>query len=96
MVIPAGARNIANAAEWMNFVYEPENAARITAFVGYNSPVDGVREILAAGDDFEKGLAESPLVFPDDETLARLHVFGTLDEDEEAAFDERFAEIIGA
>ena len=29
MVIPAGAENVANAAVWMNYLYDPENAARI-------------------------------------------------------------------
>ena len=96
MVLPNGAENVANAATWMNYVYDPENAARIAEFVGYNSPVAGVREIFEAGDDFQKALAESPLLFPDAETTARLNVFATLDEDTEAAFDERFSSIVGA
>ena len=96
MAIPAGAENVANAAVWMNYVYDPENAARITAYVGYNSPVAGVREILAAGDDFEKALSESVLLYPDDETLSRLHVFASLEEDVELEFEDRFGGIIGA
>jgi spermidine/putrescine transport system substrate-binding protein len=97
MVLPNGASNVAAAARWMDFVYDPENAARITAYVGYNSPVAGVQEILAASDDeFEQALAESPLLFPDAATLERLHIFKTLDEEEEAAFDERFSSIVGA
>ena len=96
MVLPNGAENVANAAVWMNYVYDPENAARIAEFVGYNSPVSGVREIFEAGDDFQKSLAESPLLFPDEETNSRLSVFASLDEDTEAAFDERFSGIVGA
>ena len=97
MVIPNGAENVAAAAEWMNYVYDPVNAVRITAYVGYNTPVAGVRELLADSDDeFERALAESPLIFPDDATLAQLHVFKNLDEEEEAAFDERFSTIVGA
>lgn len=96
MVLPSGAENTGSAAAWMDFVYEPETAARIAEFVGYISPVAGVREIFEAGDDFQKSLAESPLLFPDDETNARLRVFASLGEEEEAAFDERFADIIGA
>ncbi|MFZ6004655.1 MAG: ABC transporter substrate-binding protein [Actinomycetota bacterium] len=96
MVIPNGAENVANAAVWMDYVYDPENAARITEFVGYNTPVAGVREILAGGDDFQKALSESVLLFPDDATNARLHVFANLDEDTEAALDERFSSIVGA
>jgi spermidine/putrescine transport system substrate-binding protein len=96
MVIPNGAENVANTAKWMDYVYDPEHAALITAYVGYNSPVQGVQEVLAAGDDTQKALAESPLLFPDEATLAKLHVFANLDDEAEAAFDERFAEISGA
>jgi spermidine/putrescine transport system substrate-binding protein len=96
MVLPNGAEHVANAAVWMDYVYEPENAARIAAYLGYNSPVAGVQEVLAAGDDFEKALSESPLMFPDDATNALLSVFADLDEGTEAAFDERFASIVGA
>jgi spermidine/putrescine transport system substrate-binding protein len=87
---------VANAAAWMNYIYDPENAARITTYVGYNSPVEGVQEILAAGDEFQQGLAESPLLYPDQATLDRLYVFASLDEGAESEFDERFAQIVGA
>jgi spermidine/putrescine transport system substrate-binding protein len=96
MLVPSAVENLDAVATWMNYVYDPENAARISTFVGYNSPVEGVREILEAGDEFQQGLAQSPLLFPDDATLERLHFFKELDEEEETAFDERFAEIIGA
>ena len=96
MVLPNGAENVANAAIWMDYAYEPENAARIAEYVGYNSPVAGVREIFEAGDDFQKSLAESPLLFPDEDTNARLHVFASLDDETEATFDERFSSIVGA
>ncbi len=95
MVIPAGAENVANAAVWMNYLYDPENAARIEAYIGYNPPVEGVREVFAAGDESYKALADNPLMFPDDATLEQLVVFANLDEETEAAFDERFAEITG-
>jgi spermidine/putrescine transport system substrate-binding protein len=96
MVIPAGARNIDNAAVWMNYVYEPENAARLAEYIGFITPVEGVQEILRTGDEEQQALAENPLMFPDDETEDRLKVFAPLDEEEEARFDERFSEIIGA
>jgi spermidine/putrescine transport system substrate-binding protein len=95
MVMPAGAENVANAAVWLNYLYDPENAARIEAFIGYIPPVEGVREVFAAGDDFQKSLADNPLMFPDEATLEQLYVFSNLDEDTEAALDERFAEITG-
>jgi spermidine/putrescine transport system substrate-binding protein len=94
MVIPAGAENVANAAVWMNYLYDPENAARIEAYIGYNPPVEGVREVFAANEEW-KAFTDSPLIFPDQATLDQLVVFANLDEDTEAEFDERFAEITG-
>ena len=95
MVMPAGTENVDAVAEWINYVYDPVNAARITAYVGYNSPVQGVADELRKDPETE-ALADSPLLFPDEETLGRLKVFATLDEGTEAEFDERFSEIIGA
>ena len=93
MVVPKGAKNVANAAKWLNFVYDPEQAAQLTAYNMYVSPVKGVREIIAATDP---ELAENPLVFPDEETNARLRAFAQLSEEEEAKFDEAFSAITGA
>jgi spermidine/putrescine transport system substrate-binding protein len=67
MVIPIGAPNTPAALEWMNFVYEPEVQADIAEYVNYVTPVDGVQEILAERDP---KLAESDLIFPDEEFLA--------------------------
>jgi spermidine/putrescine transport system substrate-binding protein len=61
MVVPKGARNIDAAAQWMNFVYDPVQAAQITAWVGYVSPVAGVREEV---EKLDPDLANDPLVFP--------------------------------
>ena len=95
MVVPKGAPNTKSVTAWIDYVYDPVNAARITAYVGYNSPVKGVQEELRKDPETAE-LAESPLVFPDEETLANLNVFATLSEDEEAKFDERFSAITGA
>jgi spermidine/putrescine transport system substrate-binding protein len=95
MTVPKGARNTVAAARWMNFVYDPENAATITEWVQYISPVKGVREVLEARGGEAAELAENPLVFPDDETLRRLEVFGELAEDDEIAIQSRFNDITG-
>ncbi len=93
MVIPKGSPNAAAAAQFMNFVYDPVEAAQITAWVGYVSPVDGVREELAKIDAV---LAQDPLLFPDDATLGLMRAFAQLPEDVEAEYDAAFSEIIGA
>ena len=92
MLMPKGARHRQEAAQWMNWVYEPVEAARIAAAVQYISPVQGVREILAK-NPATAALAGNPLMFPDASTRQRLHIFGPLGEQEEARWEERFAQI---
>lgn len=90
MVIPKGADNVAAAGAWMNYVYDPANAARITAWVQYISPVLGVREeLLALGGDAAE-LAQNPILFPDDETRRRLFTWGGLPVEVEDRLDDRF------
>jgi spermidine/putrescine transport system substrate-binding protein len=93
MVMPKGAANRDAAAAWMNFVYDPVQAAQIAAWVQYVSPVDGVREEL---EKIDPELANSPLLFPDEETLNRTYSFANLSEDVEAEYDAAFSEITGA
>jgi spermidine/putrescine transport system substrate-binding protein len=95
MVVPKGAPDNVAAAKWMNWVYDPDHAAQITEAVQYISPVKGVREALAARDEAGKKLADSPLLFPDDATKARLQVFGELAQADELAAQSRFNDITG-
>lgn len=93
MVIPRGAANRGAAGEWMNFVYDPVQAAQLTAWVQYISPVLGVQDELRSqglGD-----IADDPLIFPDDATARRLVTFNGRSLAEENALDTRFAEIAG-
>ena len=92
MLMPRGARHPEAVAQWLNWVYDPAQAARIAAQVQYISPVVGVREVLAADSTTAK-LATNPLMFPGDAMDQRLHVFGPLGEMEEARWEERFARI---
>ncbi len=96
MLWVAGSENAEAVEKWMNYVYDPVNAARITASVQYISPVKGVQDELVKMGGDNAALAEDPLLFPDDATLGRLQSWGALSEEEEAKFDERFAEITGA
>lgn len=95
MTVPKGARNTVAAAKWMDYVYDPENAARITEWVQYISPVKGVREILEKAGGDSAALADNPLIFPDEETTKRLKVFGELDEKDEVDVQARFNDITG-
>jgi spermidine/putrescine transport system substrate-binding protein len=74
-------------------VYDPVQAAQITAWVQFVSPVKGVQDEVAKIDP---ELAENALIFPTDEMLANIQPFANLDEDTRAEFDEAFADIVGA
>jgi spermidine/putrescine transport system substrate-binding protein len=92
MLMPRGARHRQAVARWLNWVYEPAEAARIAAAVQYISPVEGVQPILAK-DPATAALAGSPMMFPDAAMQRRLHNFGTLSETDDARWEERFAAI---
>jgi spermidine/putrescine transport system substrate-binding protein len=77
----------------MNFVYDPVQAAQIAAWVGYVSPVEGVRAEL---EKLDPALAEDPLLFPDEATLAQTQTFAQLPDDVEAEYDAAFSSITGA
>ena len=96
MIIPRGASRPDLAGDWMNFAYDPANAARITAAVQYISPVLGVREELERQGAEGAMLAANPILFPDDETRRRLYVWSGLDADAEDRIQARFSEITGA
>jgi spermidine/putrescine transport system substrate-binding protein len=94
-MIPKTTDNAKLATEWINFFYDPKNAAVLTAEIQYISPVEGVADALTAmGGDAAK-LVDNPLVNPTDEFLATLSIFGPLSEAEEVKFDKRFSEITG-
>jgi spermidine/putrescine transport system substrate-binding protein len=66
-VIPVGAPNTPAALEFLNFAYTPKNAAKITEYVQYVTPVNGVQEILQKD---APELANDPKIFPTEEEIA--------------------------
>lgn len=96
MVIPNGATNTDSAAAWMNYVYDPVHAAKISAFVKYVSPVKGVRDELVKMGGAAAALADSQILFPDDATKKRLSVFADLSSKDEIELQNRFNKITGA
>jgi spermidine/putrescine transport system substrate-binding protein len=91
MLIPIGG-DVFTASTYMNFVYDPEIAAEIEAWVNYICPVVGAKEVM---EQLDPSLAKNPQVFPDEETLSKVKLF-----DAEAAddtdFKEKFQAVIGA
>jgi spermidine/putrescine transport system substrate-binding protein len=92
MLIPKGAAHKYTAELMIDFVYDPVIAAQIAAWVNYVTPVKGAKEALAETDP---ELAESPLIFPPDDVLAKVKIFKSLTEDEETAFNDKFSALTG-
>ena len=77
----------------MNYVYEPEVAAKIAAYVYYISPVQGAKEIIAKTDP---KLATNPLIFPPQDVRSKLHPYPTLSPADERQMQEAMAQVTGA
>ena len=90
MQIPVGAPNAVTAQKMIDFVYQPEIQAQITAYVNYVPPVKGVKEILEKADP---EIAENTLIFPD---LSKAHNFATLSPEDERELESAFQQAIGA
>jgi spermidine/putrescine transport system substrate-binding protein len=93
MLMPAQVEQPYAAEVFMNYVYQPEVAAKIAAEVNFVTPVEGAQEALA---EDEPELAEDPLIFPDDETLGRLSAFADIDVETEQRMNEAFQAVVGA
>ena len=92
LLIPVGSPHKSNAEKLMDYYYDPEVAAQVAAYVNYICPVEGARDAMEAIDP---ELMENPLIFPDDEVLARSQVFRALSAEEESRYNEEFQAVIG-
>jgi spermidine/putrescine transport system substrate-binding protein len=103
LCIPRGAQNPTAAKAMMDFVYDPEIMAQICAYVQFISPVPAARDVMLqwadeAEDDEEREelleLADSELIFPGEATLAQVHGYPNLDDEEERRWQELFQEVV--
>ncbi|MFD3545106.1 spermidine/putrescine ABC transporter substrate-binding protein [Streptomyces sp. NPDC058655] len=93
LLVPAKARHKANAEKLIDYYYELPVAAQLAAYISYVCPVEGVKDELAAIDP---GLADNTLIVPDRAMTAKSHAFRSLTAEEETAYEEKFAKLIGA
>lgn len=104
MAIPKLAEHPIDAHLMMDFWYEPDNAVPLTEYIGYFSPVAGVAERVledaatarAEGDEEWAGILEviAATAVPDEETLAKVHTYRILDEQEEREWNDLFNEVL--
>lgn len=104
MVIPMTSEAPVDALQLIDFLYQPEIAADLAAYINYITPVPKAQDVLrdqaanASGDDSDElaALADSPLVFPDDSDYAKLHNYVSLKPGEESSFTSKFHAITQA
>ena len=79
----------------MNFVYDPANAARITEWVQFISPVLGVQDVLRSAGGASAELANNSVLFPDAAARTRLFTWGGLSQSDEDELDALYADLTG-
>jgi spermidine/putrescine transport system substrate-binding protein len=93
MLMPQKPPHPYAAETMMNYVYDPAVAAKIAAYVNYVTPVKGAKEELAKTDP---ETANNQLIFPSDETLAKLQPYPQLSLEEERQATEAMQKVSGA
>jgi spermidine/putrescine transport system substrate-binding protein len=104
MVIPNGAEHPADAYKLMDYWYSLEAAVPLTEYIGYYSPVKGVREQVLAdsqaareGGDTEWADQLQQIArdsFPDGDQLANVYNYKILTEDEELQWNALFNAVV--
>ena len=92
MLIPSTSTHKKNAQLLMNHYYDPAIAAEVAAYVNYICPVEAAQPEL---EKIDPALAESPYIFPDAATLAKVKVFRSVTADEQTLFQSAFDEAVG-
>ena len=72
MCIPKGAANKEGAEAFINFLCDPEICGQNLEYLGYSSPLSAAKEYM------DQELAQDPVAYPSDETLARGESFSAL------------------
>jgi spermidine/putrescine transport system substrate-binding protein len=90
MIVPNKADHRTNAEELMNFYYDPENAAQLSAWNYYFCPVQGTEDYIA---EFDKSAVGNPLIFPTEKYLKNGYNFMALG-DKEREYTALFSEVM--
>ncbi|MBA4537876.1 ABC transporter substrate-binding protein [Bacillus aquiflavi] len=86
IVIPKGAKNIAGAHQFINFILDPKNAAQNAEYVGYSTPNETALQYLP------KKIAEDKRFYPDPEQTEKLEVYENLGKKMLAYYNDLFLE----
>jgi len=93
MIVPNKADHKANAEAWMDFYYDPQNAAELAAWVNYICPVQGAQEAM---EKLDPSLVDNQLIFPGEDLLAQTYSLMAMDSETEQDYQRQFASVTGA
>lgn len=93
MLMPAKVEHPYAAETMMNYLYDPEVAAKLAAWVNYISPVKGAKERLEKSDP---DIANNELIFPPPEVQEKIHAYPALSPEDERTMQEAMAKVTGA
>jgi spermidine/putrescine transport system substrate-binding protein len=93
MMVPNKADHKANAEALMNYYYDPQVAATLSAWVNYICPVDGAKDAM---EKVDPSLVDNDLIFPSSDVLEQTFIFKRLDETTRRKYATEFTKAIGA
>ena len=92
MVIPYTTQNQTAAEEWINYVYDRANYAKLVAFTQY---VPVLSDMTAELDKIDPKLGVNPLINPPKETLDKLKAWAPLTDEQTQEFNKAYATVTG-
>jgi spermidine/putrescine transport system substrate-binding protein len=92
MLVPNLATRKTNAEKWINFYYDPVNAARLADYNQYICPVKGAQQAM---EKIDKDNVDNELIFPTEETLKTTHRFMALKEFQTREYERQFSDVSG-
>lgn len=82
MCIPANAKNVQGAHDFINYMYEPDVALANCEYVGYSTPNTAAKDML------DEEVANNIYYYPDEKLFSSLEVYYS-----SAEYEERYTEI---
>ncbi len=92
-VIPYTTQNQKAAEEWINYVYDRANYAKLVAFVQYVPVLSDMTEEL---DKIDPKLSKNPLIVPPQSTLDKMKSWAALTDEQTQAFNTAYAAVTGS
>ena len=92
MVIPYTTQNQKAAEEWINYIYDRANYAKLIAATKYVPVLSDMTDELAKID---AELAKNPLINPPKETLDKLKAWAPLTDEQTQEFNKAYAAVTG-